>query len=190
LLARGHSIGVVGIVDTYAPGALEGIENESPSDDSELLLDYAHGLARIYEQKPLLQREELVGLDKQEQLDCLAHRLEEAKLLPEGEGGLYLRRKLAIYKANIQMASQARPESSLPLPISLFAAMEQTSEQAPVSVVPLAEDLGWGRYASQPVAIHYVAGNHLSMMMRPHVGDLARALQTEMEAVLRNLSRE
>jgi thioesterase domain-containing protein len=152
LLARGQSIGLLAIIDSPAPGAIA--SGAAPAlDDGQLLMQLVH-----------------------HELDLS---LEAAGLLPEDGGAEHLRRWLDLFKANLRMDHEYSPESSRPLPIALFRASESMA-QAPVQPT-LGEDLGWGRYSDQTVPVHYVPGNHLTMMRPPHVETLARSLRSAME---------
>jgi thioesterase domain-containing protein len=73
------------------------------------------------------------------------------------------------------------PESSLPLPIALIRSTEPMEESPPAA--SLGEDLGWGRFASQSVPVHYVPGNHVSIMQPPHLAILARSLRDAMDSL-------
>ncbi|MES1242513.1 MAG: hypothetical protein ABUT39_12940, partial [Acidobacteriota bacterium] len=42
-------------------------------------------------------------------------------------------------------------------------------------------DLGWGRISGEPVDIHAVPGDHITMLAEPNVNELARRLKTVLE---------
>jgi thioesterase domain-containing protein len=170
LLTRGHVIGQLTIVDASAPGMVAG--NSGPQEiDAQLLLDFfaIAGLSLT------LPQVEFKRLGAEEQLTYAAGLLEEAHLLPEGAGIEYLNGLLNVYKANLQMHNQYAPESPGLLPITLLRASETMACKPPVQEID--EDLGWSRYANQPVAVHYIPGDHLTMMRPPHVAKLALALE-------------
>jgi thioesterase domain-containing protein len=167
LMARGHEIGLLAVVDTFAPGAV--------SDNTEPILDDGQLLVQLVHRDMTPAREDIEGLSVEAQLTYAARRLEEANLLPEGGGTDHLRWLLNVSKANLQMLHRYKPESSLLLPITLFRACETMADQ-PLEPA-LAEDWGWSRYSSQPVPVHYVPGDHVSMMRQPHAGKLAKVLR-------------
>jgi thioesterase domain-containing protein len=45
------------------------------------------------------------------------------------------------------------------------------------------EDMGWGQYSSHPVQVHYVPGNHVTMMTLPEVKSLAALMTSEMRGL-------
>jgi thioesterase domain-containing protein/acyl carrier protein len=169
LLTRGQIIGQLTIVDAIAPGMVA--ENSAPLEvDGQLLLDFF----TIAGLRLKLSREEFKKLSTEEQLACAVRLLEEAHLLPEGGGIEYLDGLLDVHKANLQIHNQYAPEAPGLLPITLLRASETMADQIPIQGVD--EDLGWGRYAHQPVAVHYMPGDHITMMRPPHVGQLAQSL--------------
>ena len=176
LLAQGQTIGLLAIADAYAPGAVPG--NEAIADDSALLLDIAELLTQLFDRRTTFSRDDLAGLDDEQQLGSLARRFEAAGLLPQGGGAEHLRRLLSVYKAHLQMHVDHAPQNPRPIPMALFRASEATAGQA--QNLTAGDDYGWGRYSSGPVRVHDVPGDHLSMMTEPHVGKLAQVLGESM----------
>ena len=173
LLLRGEMIGLLAIVDSYAPGAFSGIANDRIVDDTSLIVDIGKLLGQPFNQELKLTLEDIEGLRSEEQLAFVAHRLEEANLLPKEGGPGYLQGLLNTYKAHLQMHQRYVPQSFQPLTITLFRASEAMADQPDIAT---GYDLGWGRYSSQTVPVHYVPGDHLSMMTQPHVAKLAQVL--------------
>jgi thioesterase domain-containing protein/acyl carrier protein len=124
LLARGYEVGLVAIVDAYAPGA-----------------------------EPEVAGETAPGIEGADSLLCL----------------------LNVLRAQLGMRLQGSPESSLAAPITLFRASEARAGEPPEGAP--GEDLGWGRYSSRPVPIHFIPGNHMTMMRPPGVGIMAQLLE-------------
>jgi len=54
-------------------------------------------------------------------------------------------------------------------------AIEEETELAALS------DFGWQKFSSQPVVVHRVPGNHVTMFQQPNVQELARILADELE---------
>ena len=176
LLARGETIGLLAIIDTYAPGAISSIVHDRNLDDTTLILDIGQLLGHVFQEEMKLSREDIEGLQVDEQLAYVAHRLEDARLLPKESGINHLRCLLTLYKAHLQMHQKYSPASFRLLPIMLLRADENIDDQK------IDEDMGWGRYSSQPVVAHYVPGDHVTMMTQPHVGKLAKVLMEVIEA--------
>jgi thioesterase domain-containing protein len=56
-----------------------------------------------------------------------------------------------------------------------------TDQKAEVNVQ--AEDMGWGDLARGGVEVYYTPGDHISMIHKPHVKQLAERLKVSLEAV-------
>ena len=167
LLNRGKKIGLLAIADTYAPG--------TAIFNSESDLNMVHLVSHLTHNKLTVRKEEVGSLSSEEQLDYIASRLEEAKILPEGKGAEYLHRLVNVISNNIRMQNSYSPESFIPLPITLIRANESMPDQAPLPE-ETGDDLGWKRYSDQKVEIYYVPGNHMTMMNPLNVDRLAQIL--------------
>ena len=167
LLKRGEEIGLLAIADTFAPGS--SVYSSTPDFD---MLQY---LSYIIQNKLTVRQEEIDSLNSEEQLDYFGSRFEEAKIFPEGKGTEYLYRLANIAGNNIQMQNSYFTESFIRLPITLIRAIESELEQAPLQK-ETEEDFGWSRYSSNEVDLHYVPGNHMTMMNPPNVENLAQIL--------------
>ena len=169
LLERGYEIGLLAMIDTYAPG----IASAGLADDTASSPDMGQLLTELFHREITFSQEAMGGLSADEQMANIVRELEERDLLPEGGGADQLRCLLNVFRANLRMHLQFSPQSCLPLPIVLFRASEETVNEP--------ADLGWGRYSGRPVSICRVPGNHVTMMRPPHVGNLARILTQAME---------
>ena len=102
-----------------------------------------------------------------------------ADLLPADAPLRQLRGLVNVFKAN----SQARYtlDVVLPVPMVLFRASERHpmfdySQAEDPGVPPDQSTLGWKAFVREPVTVHAVPGNHLTMMNAPHVTILGRHL--------------
>jgi amino acid adenylation domain-containing protein len=167
LLKRSEKIALLAVADTYAPG--------NAIFNSESDLNMVHLVSHLTHNKLTVRKEEVGSLSSKEQLDYIARRLEEAKILPEGKGAEYLHRLVNVISNNIRMQNSYSPESFTPLPITLLRASEDMPAQTPLPN-ETGKDLGWNRYSDQKVSLHYVPGNHMTMMNPLNVDRLARIL--------------
>jgi amino acid adenylation domain-containing protein len=170
LLAQGQTIGLLAIVDTFAPGAVSDIGDELIADDASLILDIGQLLAQLHSRKMTISREALSNLNTEEQLAFVASLLERENILPQGDGADHLRNLLNVYGTHLQMHRRYLPESTIPMPIVLFRAADTMS--GPL----LSADLGWSEYSSQEVHVHVVPGDHVTLMTLPQVEKLALVL--------------
>jgi thioesterase domain-containing protein/acyl carrier protein len=170
LLWQGQTIGLLAMVDTFAPGAMSDVGDELIADDTSLILDIGQLLAQLHSRKLTISRETLSNLNTEEQLVFVASLLERENILPQGDGADHLRSLLNVYGTHLQMHRRYLPESTIPVPIVLFRAVDTTWEPL------LGADLGWSQYSSQEVPVHIVPGDHVTMMTLPHVEKLAQVL--------------
>ena len=156
LVARGLTIGLLAIIDTFAPGAVS-IEATPRVDDGVYVSHLVAYLADILPEMPV-PRYVLAGLSAEEQLAYIARRLEEANLFAEGTGIDFLRGYIDVVNTNVQMAEQYLPDSC--------QVYRSRCSGQPKGLVPcrraagIDEDFGWSQYSSQPVQVRYVPGNH------------------------------
>ncbi|MCE2723614.1 MAG: alpha/beta fold hydrolase, partial [Betaproteobacteria bacterium] len=175
LLARGHEIGLLAIVDTSAPGIRLEQPNTPIPDDAVLVADVGQLLAQTLNMELTLPPRQLTGIGLNEMLAYFAREFEAADAVPKGTGTEYLRSLVNVYKTHLTMSGQYFPQATRALPIALFRASKGSENSAQTKGI--GEDLGWSRYSTQAVQAQFVAGDHISMMVAPHVGALARALQ-------------
>lgn len=76
--------------------------------------------------------------------------------------------------------SRYRPATVLPTRIMVFRAIEVdvSGDSPPELARILAEpNCAWSRFAVRPPAVHWVPGNHTTMLVEPHVGSMAKSLR-------------
>ena len=171
LCDEGETVELLAIMDAAAPSALP-TAAVAKHDDATWLV----AIARAWQEvagKPLpLDHQDLAGLDEDGQLRRLRDVMVRADLLPADAPLRQLRGLVNVFKAN----SQARylPRVVLPIPLILFRAGEahpdfDYSAAEDAGVPPERSTLGWKAFLQEPVAVHVVPGNHLTMMNAPHV---------------------
>jgi amino acid adenylation domain-containing protein len=167
LAGQGERVILLALFDSSVPAG-----GPSPSLDPEIL-DDAETLVAIARQVGLAaSRDELAPFAPEERLRLLADRAVEARLLGEREAGVtYLRRRLAVYNANIRAALAYEP-GAYDGEITFLRAGErpqgELQEQDP--------GRGWSRLSTRPVRVFPVPGNHQTLI-REHVGALAEVLR-------------
>lgn len=175
LLRAGEAVEQLMLIDVPAgrpAGAL-------PSDDTGWLIKLADVIRESSGHDLGLNEATLAGLNAQEQLESFRSRMVAAGFLPPGAGVAQVRGLLRVFAAN--GAAQYAPADVRPVPIALFRAGEFHPDYDFTSVddagASLGESsMGWKAYASGPVSVAVVPGNHITMMSEPHVSDLARQI--------------
>ncbi len=133
------------------------------------LSDAAVFLARLAGREPPVGYDELRELAPGEQGELFIARLRAVDLLPPETGIDRVRRLLRVYKANVRAALAYAP-GPFAGPLTLLRAAEQRPE------AEADPTLGWGRLAAEPVTVHTVPGDHLTLLARDNVEVLAQRL--------------
>jgi len=108
--------------------------------------------------------------------------------LPPDVGTTQIRGLLGVLKANCQAAADYVPQDVYRTRIALFRASEGNSAFVPhedtsreFAEILQAPTLGWERFSAGLVNLHFVPGNHESLVAEPHVQVLAEQLRVCLE---------
>lgn len=179
LAHAGESIALLAVLDIPAPAPKE-TSSVYDGDDATWTLRLGQVLEQASGKDFGLARDDLAGLDPDQQAQYLKEKLTQGGMLPVGADAAHVRGLVKVFKAN----SSARYLPNEPVqrvPIALFRASEYHSDFD----FPSADEdagggsdssLGWSRYSKGPVEVSQVPGNHLTMMWEPHVQGLAKCL--------------
>lgn len=88
-------------------------------------------------------------------------------------------RLLQVYKANMQAMTQYVPQAVYPNKITLLRAHQTHTEDTFLPGPAMTQKdptWGWQRYSQQPLDFQVVPGDHFTMMMVPHVDELAQQI--------------
>jgi thioesterase domain-containing protein len=93
-------------------------------------------------------------------------------------------------KANSLSLINYVPEQIYPGRITLLRASETPPERLASKFSEISQDStwGWSEYSCEPVDIHFVPGNHITMMAEPHVQVLAERLKVCIEQAQANMA--
>ena len=166
LHAAGQEVALLAVLDSTPD-----LSEMEEGDHASALVDIARYVERLWGRPLALAPSDLEGLDAEAGLERLLDSMREADLLPPGAGVGQLRRVLRVYQANT-LAARLYAPAVYPGRVTLFRA-----EQGPASREP---DRGWGRLTAEPVEIHTVPGDHITMLAEPQVQELARALACDL----------
>jgi thioesterase domain-containing protein len=161
LAAKGEEVAVLAILDSTAPG-----EYEEDDDEARLLADFL----TLFTAEPfaeLLVR--LTPLGSDQRLLFALERAREARALPPGFGLADARRLLRVYRAHAAARRRYRARA-YPGSIVVLRPSDPPIRSAGAS------DAVWRRLARGGYRVESVPGNHMSMVTRPHVEVLGRAL--------------
>lgn len=97
--------------------------------------------------------------------------MKRVNFFPPDVGSEQLRGFLQVFKANEQ--TQYTPQSVYSNRIILFRASEEFHEQS---------TMGWEKFSSKPIETYDIPGDHITIMLEPHVKVLAKQLRACLEA--------
>jgi thioesterase domain-containing protein len=146
-------------------------------DDVELLVGIAQVIERFLGKELAVSCTELRELGSDEQLNYLLERLKRIKFVPATAGVSVIRGLLQVARANGRATMSYVPQ--------VYAGRTTLFRTNPVSAAEyrgeLAELLrdpahGWAALSLEPIELHTVPGEHITLLTEPHVRVLAEHL--------------
>ena len=186
LVNQGEQVALLAIIDSSAP----------TYKDKQILLDYinwdhARWLAEVskgievYLDKTIdISYETLQLLTVEEQLKYALNFFKLANMLPPNAETRQLEKIVQAYKTSCLCLIDYLPKQTYPGKITIIRASEELSDDPNKDLIAGdCEDssLGWSEFSTEPVEIHFVLGNHVSIMVEPHVQILAEELKVCLE---------
>jgi amino acid adenylation domain-containing protein len=170
LLAQGHEVGRLVIIDQRRPGWRLTWRNALPA------------MHRILGHIPLRLRNELAKIPATDQLQHIQRTLlrwskTAVGIRPDAASLFDLSdpKQIAVFDANLR-ALRSYHSSSAPVPISLFRAKVQL-----LSHLALDHSLGWRDFTKDDVRVHILPGDHNSITVEPIVRQLAKMITVELD---------
>jgi thioesterase domain-containing protein/acyl carrier protein len=170
LAAAGQRVGLVGLLDTR------------PYLDTGGDPDYALRALLRRRLKLDLDLDWVRGLSAQERARVLLASAVEAGTVPADFDADRLRRTVDMYQHNMD-ALNAYDPGYFDGEVTVFRIMDRSLEP-----VPLADDLGWNRFA-RAVVVHDVPGTHFTMLQPGNVENLAAAVSASIRTPADSLTR-
>ncbi|MHC5744027.1 MAG: amino acid adenylation domain-containing protein [Nostoc sp.] len=183
LLRKGHKVALVAILDTTAP-----FHQNNPSvfdlDNTKWLAELADTIEVVYGKKMDCSVDTLQSMVWEDQLKYVLERLKNADILPPDDEITQLNNMVQLLKANAVV--NYVPKKIYPTKITLLRAKENVVKVDESNSEVLSEILqnlhwGWSKFSAEPVDVHFVPGNHVTMMNLPHVQVLAEKLKACIE---------
>ncbi len=186
LVNQGQQVALLAIIDSSAP----------TYKDKQILLDYidwdhARWLAEVskgievYLDKTIdISYETLQSLTVEEQLKYALNFFKLANMLPPNAETTQLEKIVQAYKTSCLCLIDYLPKQIYPGKITIIRAGEELADDPNKDLIAGdCEDssLGWSEFSTEPVEIHFVLGNHVSIMVEPHVQILAEELKVCLE---------
>ncbi|MCP3142306.1 amino acid adenylation domain-containing protein [Pyxidicoccus xibeiensis] len=169
LLRRGKSVALVALIDSWVPTLQPGA-SPVKLDDTLVLQGFALELSQMTGHEVSLSSEELAPLSPDARRTLLFERARAANALPPGVGAETLRARLEVYRAHAQAFRGYVPASDHPASIHL---LRPEAGALRAASGPLG---GWDTVTRQVPRLIELPGDHYSVMVEPHVAELARQL--------------
>jgi thioesterase domain-containing protein/acyl carrier protein len=163
LQARSEQVSFLGLLDIST-------ERVTSEELDELGLDDAAFLVKLFSKDISLSLDRIRELGSDEQLLYVIEKVRQINLIPPDVGLAQARYLVQILKSHIRAA-----KAYIPQPYQGRATLFRASEEATANSQDLT--LGWEELATEGVDLHWVPGNHSSMVREPHVQVLAKQLR-------------
>ena len=170
LQTQGRSMALLALLDSYpaekvVSPAADTRNVDGRKDDAHQIVRAVESLSRSWKKQIPLSYDELHNLQPDEQLSYLLARLKEAQVMPDDMDLPHFRRSIRVIDAHNHCIQHYQPKPYVGRVI-LFR-----NEYA------IDDPLLWATLASEPLEIHTVAGDHISMLQEPYVQYLVAQLQ-------------
>ncbi len=167
-----QQVATVALFDSFAP-ALMRIEVE---DDAMILSELVKFLNRFYHLKIDLSYDTLASIGPDERIAMTLSCAKKSRFVPEEFDETFMRRFLAVCKANLQAISQYVEVRQPEVPAVLYRAMNPNGRSYALDI-DSTSDLGWGKLMGRPIEVIDIDADHVSMLAGDEVHQIARDLR-------------
>jgi amino acid adenylation domain-containing protein len=173
LRRAGESVPLLAIFDTPAPVRIASAQRKDWTD-AQWLAVIAYEVGLFLGHNLGVTAGELAPLELREQLALIAGRIRGNSSGLGSIGEAEILAQLNVYRSNF-MIQYLPPDDFVPVPIALFRSTESGEEPPSAEVARLRESDSWGwqPYSSSAVRVIRVPGDHIGMLLEPHVRTLA-----------------
>ena len=185
---QGQKVALLAIIDSSAP----------TYKDKQMLIDYLNwdharwlaevskGLEIYLDKNVDISYEALGCLSVEEQLKYVLNYFKLANMLPPNAEITQLTNIVQAYKTSCLCLVDYVPKELYPDKLIVLRANEDLPQDPNSELASEASadfSLGWSEFSTEPVDIHFVLGNHVSIMAEPHVQVLAEQLKACIDKV-------
>ncbi|WGV25108.1 non-ribosomal peptide synthetase [Halotia branconii] len=177
LISKGHEVALVAIIDSKAPFEQENLIGHD-WDNAKWLVEFARATELVFAKNLDIADDILRSLVWEEQLKYVLQRLKMVDILPPDAEITQLNNMVQILKANSLV--NYVPQRFYATHITLLRANEGAVEKPDSelhSQILQDSTWGWSKFSTKPVNLHFIPGNHITMMNPPHVQALAECLK-------------
>ncbi len=192
LLDQGHIVALVVMIDMSAPTS-----KDKQARIERIDWDHARWLIELIKAVEVslstnidISYDTLQSLPVEEQLKHVLQHFKMVNMLPPNAEITQMKNMVQALKANSLSLINYVPEQIYPGRITLLRASETPPERLASKFSEISQDStwGWSEYSYEPIDIHFVPGNHITMMAEPHVQVLAERLKVCIEQAQANMA--
>jgi len=164
LATEGEEVPLLAILDLPNPETIPNI----PADrsDAEWMADIADAASRFMNRPIRIPEEGLASMSAEDQRRWFLDALIEAGIAPPDARPEIVATAVEVYRTSTDSLARYKPK---PYSGSIDVFKVETEE-------PLPTDLGWERVGPTRLSIHSVPGDHITMIAKPNVSELARSI--------------
>jgi amino acid adenylation domain-containing protein len=181
LRAAGEDIGLVGLFDGFSPYTPKLSASDPDAASARVLSTIARNLSIFSGQHLTITDSDLAGLSAEERMAYFLAEAKSRNVFPPDLSMADVRAFLDASDRHVRAFWSYVPAVSDER-LVLFRSADPL-EWAIEEETELAElpEFGWQKLSSQPVVVHLVPGNHVTMFQQPNINALARVLAGELE---------
>ncbi|BAT53523.1 amino acid adenylation domain-containing protein [Nostoc sp. NIES-3756] len=181
LVHQGHQVALLAMIDMSAPTS-----QDKQTRIERLDWDHARWLIEAIKAVEVslstnidISYDTLRSLSVEEQLKQVLQHFKMVNMLPPNAEITQLKNIVQALKANSLSLINYVPQHTYPGRITLIRASEIPLERmnSKLSEISRNSAMGWEEYSCEPVDVHFVPGNHVTMMAEPHVQVLSKRLK-------------
>jgi thioesterase domain-containing protein/aryl carrier-like protein len=181
LRAAGEDIGLVGLFDGFSPYTPMLSASDPDAASARVLSTIARNLSIFSGQHLTITDSDLAGLTAEERMTYFLAEAKSRNVFPPDLSMADVRAFLDASDRHVRAFWSYVPASSDER-LVLFRSADPLEwaieEETELADLP---EFGWQRFSSQPVIVHRVPGNHVTMFQQPNVNELARVLAGELQ---------
>ena len=181
LRAAGEDIGLIALFDGFSPYTPKLSASDPDAASARVLSTIARNLSIFSGQHLTITDSDLAGLSAEERMAYFLAEAKSRNVFPPDLSMADVRAFLDASDRHVRAFWSYVPAMSDERLVlfrsadSLEWAIEEETELADQP------EFGWQRFSSEPVVVHRVPGNHVTMFQQPNVNELARVLVGELE---------
>ncbi|MBR8837985.1 MAG: amino acid adenylation domain-containing protein [Stigonema ocellatum SAG 48.90 = DSM 106950] len=182
LVHQGHVVALLVMIDSSAPTYKDKqiLIDYVGWDDARWLAEVSKGIEVYLDKNMDISYETLQSLAVDEQLKYVLKYFKMANMLPPNAETTQMKNIVQVYKNSCLCLVDYVPQQIYPAQITLIRGNEDLPSNPDSELYSASlqdSDLGWSEFSTKPVDIHFVLGNHVTIMVEPHVQVLAERLK-------------